>query len=59
MSGTTLHRDYNAVIRRARANPGVAEMMEAYGRYDEIVQKSNEYLNPVPSASIWHSSRSS
>jgi hypothetical protein len=33
-----------ALIRRAQAQPGITELMRAYGRYDEIMEQTRIYV---------------
>lgn len=32
------------MIKHAQEQPGVAELMEAYGRYDEYIKQADAYL---------------
>lgn len=36
--------DYEELIRRAQEQPGVAELMEAYGKYAEAMSSLEEYF---------------
>ena len=36
--------DLQKMISEAQHMPGIADMMKLYGRYDEFVSKSKEYL---------------
>lgn len=33
------------MIKHAQEQPGIAELMEAYGRYDEFVKQADAYLS--------------
>ena len=36
--------DLQNMISNAQNMPGIVDMMKAYGKYDELVSRSNEYL---------------
>ena len=44
MADANLSRDIEDIIRRAQARPGISELMKVYGRYDEVIEQSREYL---------------
>jgi len=37
-------KKYNKMIKHANDQPGMKELMRAYGRYDELIKQSNEYF---------------
>ncbi|MFZ2071915.1 MAG: hypothetical protein WAV32_10055 [Halobacteriota archaeon] len=48
------------LIKSAQEQPGIADLMFVYGQYDEMLQKSREYLEGVkPKVIISASSNSS
>lgn len=52
--------DLEELIKSAREQPGIADLMVVYGQYDEMMQKSREYLEGVrPKVVILDSSNSS
>ena len=44
MSDATLPEDIENIIKQAQAQPGIAELMKAYGRYDEVMEQSRAYV---------------
>ncbi len=52
--------ELDELIKSAQKQPGVADLMFVYGQYDEMMQKSREYLEGVrPKVVISDSSNSS
>jgi len=39
-----LQKEAEEMIRKAQAQPGIADLMRAYGRYDEVMEQSRAYL---------------
>ncbi len=39
--------ELDELIKSAQEQPGVADLMFVYGQYDEMMQKSREYLEGV------------
>jgi len=45
MGEAEIEREYDDIIKRAIAHPGIAELMEVYGQYDLLLKQSSEYLS--------------
>ncbi len=43
-SNKSLKTEYNNIIKQAKKQPGVSEVMKVYGRYDEFLTESKAYL---------------
>ena len=43
MPNPTLQNDIEAIIREAQNQPGISELMRAYGRYDEVMEQNQAY----------------
>ena len=43
--GSSTSKDYEELIRRAKEQPGVAELIKVYGDYDLLLKQTNEYLS--------------
>jgi hypothetical protein len=41
---TDIHAEAEELIRKAQAQPGIAELMRAYGRYDEMMEQTRMYI---------------
>ncbi len=41
---TDIHTEAEELIRKAQAQPGIAELMRAYGRYDEMMEQTRMYV---------------
>jgi hypothetical protein len=51
MSNTT--EEYETLVRNALKQPGIKELMEVYGQYEDLVRQTNEYLfNVTPRPEI-------
>lgn len=60
MDETKMELELDELIKSAQKQPGVADLMFVYGQYDEMMQKSREYLEGVrPKVIISDSSNSS
>ncbi len=60
MSEPKIKVELDELIKRAQQQPGIADLMFVYGQYDEMLQKSREYLEGVkPKVIISASSNSS
>jgi len=60
MDEPKIESELDELIKRAQKQPGVADLMFVYGQYDEMMQKSREYLEGVrPKVIISASSNSS
>ncbi|MEM3064476.1 MAG: hypothetical protein QW177_03790 [Candidatus Nitrosotenuis sp.] len=46
-------------MKEAAKQPGIAELMKVYGKYDELVRQSNEYLANTRPRSIISTTNSS
>jgi hypothetical protein len=44
MADATLQKDIEDIIKQAQAQPGITELMKAYGRYDEVMEQSRAYV---------------
>jgi len=51
--------EYDEVVKKAQQQPGIAELMKAYGRYDELVKRANAYLSRPGTKVIISTSNSS
>ncbi len=60
MDEPKIESELDELIKSAQKQPGVADLMFVYGQYDEMMQKSREYLEGVrPKVVISDSSNSS
>jgi hypothetical protein len=60
MDGSKIKLELDELIKKAEEQPGIADLMFVYGQYDEMLQKSREYLEGVrPKDIISASSNSS
>ena len=60
MDESKIESELDELIKSAQKQPGVADLMFVYGQYDEMMQKSREYLEGVrPKVVISDSSNSS
>jgi len=60
MSERKIKVELDELIKSAQQQPGIADLMFVYGQYDEMLQKSREYLEGVkPKVIISASSNSS
>jgi len=60
MSERKIKLELDVLIKSAQQQPGIADLMFVYGQYDEMMQKSREYLEGVrPKVVILDSSNSS
>ena len=60
MNEPKIESELDELIKSAQKQPGVADLMFVYGQYDEMMQKSREYLEGVrPKVVISDSSNSS
>lgn len=48
----TTARDLEELIRSAQAQPGIVELMAAYGRSEELLRIYNTYLDALKPKSI-------
>lgn len=39
-----IDREYDELLKKAQSQPGVVDVMKAYGQYDELVKKTNAYF---------------
>ena len=47
MKASKVNLELDELIKSAQEQPGVADLMFVYGQYDEMMQKSREYLEGV------------
>lgn len=43
-SGKSLKTEYQEIIKQAKKQPGISELMKVYGQYDELLTQSQAYL---------------
>lgn len=43
-SKKSLKTEYEDIIKQAKKQPGISELMRVYGRYDELLAQSQAYL---------------
>ena len=48
-SKKSLKKEYNEILKQARKQPGVSDLMKVYGRYDEFLTESKVYLGLLQS----------
>lgn len=39
-----MQKEAEDLIRKAQAQPGITELMRAYGRYDEVMEQGRAYV---------------
>jgi len=44
MASDTRQEELDTLIRKAQSQPGITELMRAYGRYDEVIEQSRAYV---------------
>lgn len=44
MSDNELDEEYNDLLNKSKEQPGVKDLMELYGQYDKVIQRSRIYL---------------
>ena len=50
--------EYEVLLRGALKQPGVKELMEVYGQYEELVRQINDYRKAfAPRLAVWTSDR--
>ena len=58
-SKKSLKTDYLAIMKQAKKQPGVSELMRVYGQYDELLMQSQAYLGLSRSTETFSVSTSS
>ena len=58
-SEKSLSEEYQEIIRRAQQEPGIKELSKAYGRYDQIARRSQEYFTNMRRKSVIFNTTSS
>lgn len=58
-SKKSLKTEYLAIIKQAKKQPGVSELMKVYGQYDELLMQSRAYLGLSQSTETFSVSTSS
>ncbi len=48
MANADVQSEIEVLIKQAQAKPGISELMKAYGRYDEVMEQSREYIEGKP-----------
>ncbi len=60
MAPESLQGELDTLIKKAQSQPGITELMRAYGRYDEVIEQSRAYIegrvSPVKTTISNHSS---
>lgn len=41
--------EYKKLLKEAKKQPGLVDLMKVYGRYDELLTQSQQYLSKLPS----------
>ncbi|HJH25957.1 MAG TPA: hypothetical protein C5S37_04100 [Methanophagales archaeon] len=59
MSERKIKLELDELIKSAQQQPGIADLMFVYGQYDEMLQKSREYLEGVKPKDIISTSSNS
>ncbi len=44
---STISEEYEALLKHAQEQPGITELMQAYGRYDEFIKQAKAYLPSI------------
>jgi len=44
MAKDHIQEDLDALIKKAQSQPGITELMHAYGRYNEVMEQSKSYI---------------
>lgn len=55
----SLKTEYQEIMKQAKKQPGVAELMKVYGRYDELLTQSQAYLGLIQATETFSVSTSS
>jgi hypothetical protein len=58
-STKSLKTEYQNIMKQARKQPGLEEIMKVYGQYDEFVAQSREYLGVLQSTETFSATTSS
>ncbi|MGF3496677.1 MAG: hypothetical protein ACQXXC_03500 [Methanolinea tarda] len=60
MAPDNRQEELDTLIKKAQSQPGITELMRAYGRYDEVLEQSRAYVerraSPVKTTVSNHSS---
>ncbi len=55
----SLKIEYQEIIKQARKQPGLPELMKVYGQYDELLTQSQAYLGFIQATETFSVSTSS
>ena len=44
MKKDDLKKEYDELMKNAQAQPGIKELMSVYGKYENLIRQSHEYL---------------
>jgi len=44
MATENLSEELDILIKKAQSQPGITELMRAYGRYEEVIEQSRVYV---------------
>ena len=58
-SKKSLKNEYIEIVKQAKKQPGVSELMKVYGRYDEFLTASQAYIGLLHNAESFSVSASS
>ena len=48
----TINEDYNRILKKAREQPGITELLEVYGQYETVLRLSSEYLAGIKAKTV-------
>jgi len=54
----SLKLDYQNIMKKAKKQPGLTEVMKVYGQYNQLVTQSQAYLGQLQSTEIFSDSTS-
>lgn len=55
----SLKTDYEEIMKQAKKQPGLSELMKVYGQYDELLTQSQAYLGFIQTPETFSVSTSS
>lgn len=58
-SKKSLKTDYQEIMKQAKKQPGLPELMKVYGQYDELLTQSQVYLGFIQTTETFSVSTSS
>ncbi len=57
--GRSLKSEYDEIMKQAKKQPGLPELMKVYGQYDELLTQSQAYLGLIQATETFSVSTSS